>query len=100
YDLYYHKQIRNSDYQIKVSTSFRPDKAISIEAENYISYLKKLSNATDIEISSYGNLKDALLNRIRYFHNHGCRLSDHGLAHMPFEKYSDSEINEIFTKRF
>lgn len=98
-DLSYHKQIRSSNFNIKVSTSFRPDKAFLIESEDYISYITKLSKISDIEITSYRDLQDALAKRIEYFHSNGCRLSDHGLAYMPFQNYSDSEINELYKRR-
>lgn len=98
-DLKHHKRIIINNLNTKISTSFRPDKAISIESEDYLVYLNKLSNISNIEITSYCDLQDALRKRVEYFHSNGCRLSDHGLTYMPFEVYSDSEINELFKKR-
>ena len=39
------------------------------------------------------------LKRIDYFHEKGCRLSDHGLNYVPFEEASQEEINSIFERR-
>ncbi|WP_081210692.1 glucuronate isomerase [Salegentibacter sediminis] len=98
-DLKHHKQIKESDYKVKVSTSFRPDKVIQIESGNYLAYLEKLGEISNIEITSYKNLKDALYKRIEYFHANACRLSDHGLGNLPFEQFKDSEINNLFKKK-
>ncbi|PRX51641.1 glucuronate isomerase [Salegentibacter salegens] len=95
-DLKYHKQHVSSNSKVKVSTSFRPDKAISIESESYLTYINKLSDTSNIEISTYYDLQDALRKRVEYFHANGCRLSDHGLTYMPFEISSDSNIDKIF----
>lgn len=98
-DLKHHKQIKERDYKVKVSTSFRPDKVIQIESGNYLAYLEKLGEISNIEITSYKDLKDALYKRIEYFHANACRLSDHGLGNLPFEQFKDSEINNLFKKK-
>lgn len=41
---------------------------------------------------------EALQSRHDYFHNNGCRLSDHGLNYLPFESYSIMEVQTIFNK--
>ncbi|MAM18213.1 MAG: glucuronate isomerase [Christiangramia sp.] len=95
----YHQQLHNSDCEIKVSTAFRPDKAVLIDSENYTAYLDKLGEAAGLEIGNYGQLKEALKKRIDYFHKMGCRLCDHGLNSMSFETFSDQEIEQIFSKK-
>lgn len=98
--LEYHQALKNDDFEIKVSTAFRPDKAILIDNEDYNSYIDKLGESAGIEIKSYKDVQDALLKRIEYFHANGCRLCDHGLNNISFETFTDSEINSIFeTKR-
>ncbi|WP_026933054.1 glucuronate isomerase [Christiangramia echinicola] len=97
--LEYHQQLANSDFSIKVSTAFRPDKSILIANENYSEYIKDLGKASDIQISSYDDLKNALRSRIEYFHKNGCRLCDHGLNYISFEDFSAEEINGIFEKK-
>lgn len=97
--LQYHKQIAKDDFGIKVSTAFRPDKAILIEVENYTDYLETLGNSASISIDSYQDLKDALVKRIDYFNENGCKLCDHGLNALSFAQFTDAEINAIFDKR-
>lgn len=97
--LKYHRQILQSDFDTKVSTAFRPDKAILIENEAYNDYLDLLEKAADISIESYLDLCNALRKRIEYFDANGCKLCDHGLSRISFKNFSETEINSIFTKR-
>ena len=97
--LEYHQQLAESDFGIKVSTAFRPDKAILIDNPDFNDYLKKLGKAAKTEINSYSALKKALRVRIEYFEANGCKLCDHGLNYIPFEEYTESEIDSIFKKR-
>lgn len=98
-DLAYHKQLANSDFSVKVSTAFRPDKAILIASETYNSYIDSLSKVVDFEINTFFDLCNALSKRVAYFNENGCQLSDHGLDQILFENYTESEINSIFERR-
>lgn len=97
--LEHHQALAKTDFNVTMSTAFRPDKSIGIEAENYNEYLKTLSEVADHSIESYTDLKDALRKRIEYFHQNGCRLCDHGLNRVPFADYTASEIESIFSKK-
>lgn len=97
--LVYHQQIAASDFSVKVSTAFRPDKSVLIDAPNYNDYLDQLAEVAQQEINSYDALCEALLKRMQFFHDKGCRLSDHGLNYIPFRTASAQEINSIFAKR-
>lgn len=98
-NLEYHQQLKNSDFSVKVSTAFRPDKAILIGSDTYNDYIDSLAKAADIEINTYDDLCQALSKRIAYFNENGCKLSDHGLDQIYFEAFSDTEIKSIFEKR-
>ena len=95
----HHIKIKNSNYSVKVSTAFRPDKAIMISSDTYLDYLDKLSEVSNVSIDSYKSLCDALNLRLDYFEENGCTLSDHGLSYVPFRTFTDSEIEIIFQKR-
>jgi glucuronate isomerase len=94
-----HQKLAKSNFGVKVSTAFRPDKAILINNNGYNDYIDALGKSADITISSYDDLGDALKRRIAYFHQNGCRLCDHGLDQMYFEKFTESEIKAIFQKK-
>lgn len=98
-NLKHHQALAKSDFEIKVSTAFRPDKAILIASEGFNSYIESLGKSASITIESYTDLKDALRNRIEYFHQNGCRLCDHGLNQISFESFTDTEVASIFKKK-
>ncbi|MGJ8667175.1 MAG: glucuronate isomerase [Patiriisocius sp.] len=97
--LNHHKDISGSDFSVKVSTAFRPDKAILILSEGYNDYIDALGKSAEIEISSFNDLCDALGKRIDYFHKNGCRLCDHGLDKISFEDFTESQVATIFKKK-
>ncbi len=94
-----HQKLSKSDFSVKVSTAFRPDKAILINNDGYNEYIDALGKSADIMISSYSDLCDALKKRIDYFHQNGCRLCDHGLNQIYFETSTESDIKSIFQKK-
>jgi glucuronate isomerase len=69
---------------VKVFAGFRPDKVFQIQnGEVFLQYINKLESASKINISDIDSLLQALKNRVEYFHQAGCRISDHGLVTMP-----------------
>lgn len=98
-NLEYHQKLATSDFRVKVSTAFRPDKAILINNEGYNTYINTLGSTAGIEINSYAELCSALKNRIEYFHSNGCRLCDHGLDQIYFENFTESDVAAIFKKK-
>ncbi len=98
-NLEHHQAIRKSNFNVKVGTSFRPDKAILINADGYNEYIDSLGNAAARTISTYNDLCDALKNRIDFFDKNGCSVCDHGLDQIYFESFTESEIKVIFAKK-
>ena len=94
-----HKRIAKSNLTVKVSTAFRPDKAILINESGYNSYINLLGDSADVSINTYQDLCDALKKRIAYFNENGCKLCDHGLNEIYFETFTESEIKSIFEKK-
>lgn len=98
-NLEYHKQIADSGASLKVYPTWRPDKAMAVEdAKVYNTYLDKLAEVSGININTYSSLIEALKKRHDFFHEIGCRLSDHGLENFYAESYTQSEIDAIFSK--
>lgn len=98
-NLAYHKQLANSNCKTKVSTAFRPDKAILISSEGYNDYIDALADVSGVAINSYTDLCDALRKRIEFFNQQGCTICDHGLDQIYFETFTATEVNSIFKKR-
>jgi glucuronate isomerase len=97
--LEFHQHLAKNPFETKVSTAFRPDKAILISNDGYNEYLDLLGEKAGISIQSYADLCSALRTRIAYFDQHGCKLCDHGLEQVYFEPYTESEVQAIFKKK-
>jgi glucuronate isomerase len=99
--LEHHEKVKQQGISILLLPTFRPDKVYAVEStKTFLLYLQKLREATNIEISKFSTLLEALENRIIYFHNHGCRLADHGLEQLyyPSSATQKLDINSIFQK--
>ncbi len=97
--LSHHKEIKESGFEVTVLPTFRADNVLGTNnIAGLNEYLDSLENVTGIEISGFYDLVEALKIRHDYFHQHGGRLSDHGLEHMYAEDYTDTEIKQIFSK--
>ena len=98
-NLEHHLAIKQSDAGLKVFPAFRPDKSMAVEdPESYNQYLDRLSATSNTVIDSYQALLDALKNRHDFFHEAGCRISDHGLETIYAEDFTLAELAESFRK--
>jgi len=98
--LEYHRQIReDQNFAIKVLPAFRADKAMAVEQPRpFNEWLQSLALSADIEISNYSRFIEAIRKRHDFFHQSGCRLSDHGIEQPYAMEYTDGEIGAIFNK--
>lgn len=97
--LEYHRQARESGFEIKMLPAWRPDKAMAVDNPSaYKDYVRRLSAAADMDITSYSDLITALRNRHDFFAGHGCRLSDHGIDRFYADDYKGVEICDIFDR--
>ena len=86
--LEYHKQLR--DFEVKVLPTFRPDKAVDIEKIFFMPYIEKIG------VKSFDELTAFLRERIAYFAENGCRLSDHAFEYVPF---AEGDASAVFEKK-
>ena len=97
-NLEHHIDLKKS-FEISVLPTFRPDNAIKTEdPEKFRAYIIKLEQSCGSQIKNFNSLIESLDNRHNFFHQTGCRLSDHGLERFYFEKFTVSEIERIFIK--
>ncbi|TWT06546.1 glucuronate isomerase [Planococcus sp. CPCC 101016] len=97
--LEYHIQIaEDSSFETKVLPAFRPDKGLGLSDPNFESYVNKLAGSANMDIRNYKDFLKALEKRVRYFHEHGCRVSDHGFEYLPYEEASLEELSVGFEK--
>jgi glucuronate isomerase len=95
---YHHAIAAGKTFDVKVLPTFRPDKAINIDKDGFAEYLVKLGKAANINIKDFTNLKTALTARIQFFHDAGCRISDHALDPVVFGDGSGEEAAKILEK--
>ncbi len=88
--LEFHKQLKKDGFKTNVLPTFRPDKAVNINNQAFEPYME------DNGISSYDALIKWLRERMAYFNENGCRLSDHSLEYVPFEK---GDAKAVFEKK-
>ncbi len=78
--LHWHGKIAESALETRVFPAFRPDKAFHVgHATEFNAWADRLSEAAGMEIRKLRDFLDALEQRHDFFHQMGCRLSDHGL---------------------
>ncbi len=100
-DLKYHKLLKEEEKEngFRVLPTLRPDKLMNIADEAFPEYVKKLSEASGVEIKTYEDLMKAMAQRVDYFNEIGGRLADHGLNTFYFDEVTPEEAEAIFQKR-
>jgi len=63
----------------KVLPAVRPSNVLDLDKPVFASYISKLGEMAGIAIKDWDSLTSALENRIEFFHQVGCRISDHAL---------------------
>jgi glucuronate isomerase len=83
--LEWHERVRaQGGTQTKVLPSFRPDGILNIEKPDFAVYMEKLGTVAGVSIHTLDDLLSAVRNRIDFFHNADCRISDHDLNSVPY----------------
>ena len=86
-------------FAVRVLPTFRPDKAMAVEDPAvYNAYLDQLAAVANIPITDYEALLAALKARHDFFHQAGCRLSDHGLERAYATEFKPEDVARIFAK--
>ena len=97
--LEYHIKLReDKTFGVKVLPSFRPDKALELNRAGFADWIGKLGQASGVRIENYDDLLAALQARVKFFHEAGCRVSDHALDEVPFAEATRAEAAAIFAR--
>lgn len=86
--LEYHEKLK--DFPVKILPTFRPDKAVDINKETFLPYIESIG------VKTYEELKEFMVERIYFFNEHGCKLSDHALEYVP---YAEGNPEVAFNKK-
>ena len=98
--LEYHIALKeDKSFDVVVNPAFRPDKGIRIEKDEFIPWFNRLEEVYGEKIDSIDKYTSALESRIEFFHQVGCRISDHALDPVVFERGTKEEVNAILLKK-
>jgi len=90
---------RAADATTRLLPTWRPDRAMALaDVAAWNRWVDQLQSAANTAIVSFADLLAALQKRHDFFHQAGCRLSDHGLERVLVEPYTDQEVHDIFAK--
>lgn len=95
-DLKYHKQIAaDNKVKFKVLPTFRPDKALNIEADGFVDYIKALTGKKKPNLD---DIISSLSKKLDFFCENGCFISDHALKNYTFADCCKFEAEDIAEK--
>lgn len=98
-DLRWHQQQAESGHHLRMFPCFRPDRFYDFRDHmDYGNYLEKLGSASGIKITTLDDLLEAASARIVFFHENGCRISDHGLTQLPIPAPSEGDPAQLFSQ--
>ncbi len=81
-----------------VLPAFRPDKAMRADKPTFGAYVAQLEQVVGYAINTVEDMRKALNDRIAYFADRGCRVSDHALDYCFCVEASEEELNDIFAR--
>jgi len=83
----------------KLLPTWRPDKAMAVsDVLEWNLWVDQLQVVADVVVDSFETLLAALRRRHDFFHQVGCRISDHGIEKVWAEPYTAGDIDVIFAK--
>ncbi|SEN52975.1 D-glucuronate isomerase [Amphibacillus marinus] len=95
----FHEKIAaDKSFDVLVLPSFRPDKALAIDADYFLDWKNQLAGISGVAVHNYQTFLDALITRISFFNDKGCRVSDHALDQFNYSHTSFEEAEAVFAK--
>lgn len=98
--LEHHQSYRDDPQgEFQLFPTFRPDKILRIESEDYLHYIQRLADSGGKSIRSLEELKEVIADRIDFFDSMGCKASDYGLDQVYSVPYTEGKVDQIFRKK-
>lgn len=99
-DLRWHEKIAaDPTISVIVGPSYRPDKAVNIHKAGWKEYMAQLAASVGKDsLPTMQDVLDALVERLEYFADHGCKASDHGLDYVPYQDYTVDQADAVYQK--
>ena len=97
--LEYHQQIRAQGLKTRVYPAFRPDAALNVrQPAVFNAWCERLAAAANTDVATFAGLLAALKSRHDFFHEQGCRLSDHGLETCFADECDEAQAARVFDR--
>jgi glucuronate isomerase len=95
--LAHHAAIRaDASFPVKVCPTFRPDAALAADRPAaFAAWVAKLAAAAGMPVTDWASLLAALRKRHAFFHDAGCRASDHGIEEAFADDCSEEEADAV-----
>src|SRR5665213_903250 len=93
-----HKKIKDSGWNGRVITTFRPDEVTDPDHENFAAGLPRLGEITGEDVTSWRGYLKALENRRAFFRAHGATATDHGPAPAQTADLSLPHCEKLFAR--
>ncbi len=85
--------------KVKMFPAFRPDKAHNFSSlEDWKAYIKRLGDSANTAISCWEDMVEVLMFRHAFFHENGCRVSDHGVEFIPGIDWTPESADAVMKK--
>ncbi|WNN73782.1 glucuronate isomerase [Kluyvera cryocrescens] len=98
--LEYHRLLQqDSTFKTRVLPTFRPDDVFEPDANRFACFVDKLAALTGREICTFADFSAALAQRIDWFHESGCRISDHGPVILEYQAADEQRVNGLFSQK-
>jgi glucuronate isomerase len=98
--LEYHQLLaQEAGFKTKVLPTFRPDEIFEQQPQAFNTFISRLSQLVENNISTLDAFKAAIAQRINFFHEVGCRISDHGPQEINYQPADENSVAALFTKK-
>ncbi|RWP23749.1 glucuronate isomerase [Mesorhizobium sp.] len=97
-DLRWHQMIRDSGWEGRVVTAYRPDAVVDPDFEGFSANLDRLGDITGCDTGSWAGYLDAHRQRRAFFKSFGATASDHGHPTAETANLSDAAAQELFNR--
>lgn len=97
--LEYHRLLQQGPtFTTRVLPTFRPDD-IFAEGQVLATFIDRLAQVTGRDIHTYADFTAAMAERIDFFHEVGCRISDHGPVAVEYQPADALTVASLFAQK-
>ncbi len=97
-NLEFHKSIKNSNWNGRIISTYRPDNVIDPDFDNFKENIDKFGEITNEDTTTWTGYLNAHRKRREYFISLGTTASDHGLSTANTADLNNEEASKLFEK--